>query len=269
MSSDLASVWAFAALQSIGVDARCCHETGRARHRTRVGFTLSVLLAVLAASVAPSVAQDSTTPVPVPAQTGEPEQDETSSPEPSNAAPMFVDGNTTMRRMHDETGVRAQVGDPVSATDADGDTLTYSLIGQDASSFSVDADGQISLGVALADSSRISYRFWVTVYDGKDSLGEVEATPVIDDIIFVTITVTSAQGEHVPSRDIGLSRNINSNPFGVWSDGETMWVADWIDDAVYAYKTCPPVRATLKKNSCWPRPTTALSGFGLMARPCG
>lgn len=185
---------------------RSCHENEGVRHRGRFGFTLSVLFAVLAASIAPSLAQDSI------------------SPDPSNAEPVFVDGNTTVRRMHDETGVRQQVGDPVSATDADGDTLTYSLIGQDASSFSVDTDGQISLGAAIADSGRISYRFWVTVYDGKDSQGEVEATPVVDDIIFVTITVTSAQGERVPSRDVGLSRNVNSNPFGVWSDGETMWV---------------------------------------------
>ena len=190
------------------------YETGGARHGIRVGFALSLFFAVLAGSITPSLAQDS---------------------KPSNSEPVFVDGNTTMRRMHDETGARARVGAPVSATDADGDTLTYSLIGQDASSFSVDADGQISLGVAVAGSGRISYRFWVTVYDGKDSQGNVETTPVIDDIIFVTITVTTTQGERLPARDIGLSREVNSNPFGVWSDGETMWVADWVDDAVYAH----------------------------------
>ena len=196
---------------------RRCHETEGARQGPRLLLALSVLFAVFAASTAPSLAQDA------------------ESAESSNAQPTFVDGNTTMRRMHDETGARTSIGDPVAATDADGDALTYALIGQDASLFSVDDQGQISLGAAIADSGRISYRFWVTVHDGKDSRGEVEAVPVIDDIIFVTVTVTFAQGERVPSKDVGLSWNVNSNPFGVWSDGETMWVADWVDDTVYAY----------------------------------
>ncbi|MXW60571.1 MAG: hypothetical protein F4003_02155 [Acidimicrobiaceae bacterium] len=196
---------------------RRCHETEGARQGPRLLLALSVLLAVFAASTASSLAQDA------------------ESVESSNAQPTFVDGNTTMCRMHDETGARTSIGDPVAATDADGDALTYALIGQDASLFSVDDQGQISLGAAIADSGRISYRFWVTVHDGKDSRGEVEAVPVIDDIIFVTVTVTFAQGERVPSKDVGLSWNVNSNPFGVWSDGETMWVADWVDDTVYAY----------------------------------
>ena len=204
-------------IPSIGVDVRRCHETEGARQGPRLLLALSVLLAVFAASTASSLAQDA------------------ESVESSNAQPTFVDGNTTMRRMHDETGARTSIGDPVAATDADGDALTYALIGQDASLFSVDDQGQISLGAAIADSGRISYRFWVTVHDGKDSRGEVEAVPVIDDIIFVTVTVTFAQGERVPSKDVGLSWNVNSNPFGVWSDGETMWVADWVDDTVYAY----------------------------------
>ncbi len=201
---------------------RCINQVAGSRRGVQAASLLCLLLAVLVGSIAPSAAQRA-------------DQDGAPSSERTNSEPMFVDGNTTMRRIHDETGARKRVGDPVAATDADGDTLTYSLIGQDAASFSVDADGQISLGAAIADSGRISYRFWVTVSDGMDPRGEAEAEPVIDDIIFVTITVTSAAGERLPSRDVGLSRNVNGDPFGVWSDGETMWVADWIDDAVYAY----------------------------------
>ena len=73
---------------------RLSYLTGGARHTTRIGFALSLFFAVLAGSITPSLAQDS---------------------KPSNSEPVFVDGNTTMRRMHDETGARTRVGDPVSA----------------------------------------------------------------------------------------------------------------------------------------------------------
>ncbi len=208
---------------------RLCRNAGGASRLPRVGFGLSLLFALVAASVLPATAQDSSTDGNVP-QSGE------ANPRGfSNSDPVFVEGNSTMRRMHDEAAARERVGAPVSATDADGDALTYALIGKDAASFSVDGEGQISVGAAIADSGRISFRFWVTVSDGKDSEGNLEVEPVVDDIIFVTITVTSTLGERVPARDIGLSRNINSNPFGVWSEGTTMWVADWIDDKVYAH----------------------------------
>ena len=31
----------------------------------------------------------------------------------------------------------------------------------------------------------------------------------------------------------------NDYPWGIWSDGETMWVVDRIDDKVYAYNMPP------------------------------
>ena len=54
--------------------------------------------------------------------------------------------------------------------------------------------------------------------------------------------------ETVPLEDVerdsaldfsGLDTATNNNPYGVWSDGTTMWVTDSIDDKLYAYKTNP------------------------------
>ena len=54
--------------------------------------------------------------------------------------------------------------------------------------------------------------------------------------------------ETVPLEDVerdtaldfsGLDTATNNNPYGVWSDGTTMWVTDSLDDKLYAYKTNP------------------------------
>ena len=83
-----------------------------------------------------------------------------------------------------------QVGDPVTATDRDGDALTYALTGSNA--FVINAStGQISVkqGAVLDYEAKSSYTVTVSVTDSKDDNGDVEANPAIDDTVKVTITV--------------------------------------------------------------------------------
>ena len=54
--------------------------------------------------------------------------DEVSATPTANNLPVFTDGATATRSMPDNVADGAAVGSPVSATDADGDTLTYSLV---------------------------------------------------------------------------------------------------------------------------------------------
>ena len=70
----------------------------------------------------------------------------------------------------------------------------------------------------------------------------------------VTITVTAEDGTTMRAYSIDVNRGVtddfgwnaandfdtlaaagNENPTGIWSDGGTMWVTDWIDDKIYAY----------------------------------
>ena len=82
------------------------------------------------------------------------------------------------------------MGAAVSATDPDGDTLTYSLTGADAGSFTVDGDGQIKVaqGTNLDYETKTSYSVTVNVSDGKDATGGPDAA--IDASVAVTINVT-------------------------------------------------------------------------------
>ena len=85
------------------------------------------------------------------------------------------------------------IGDPVAATDADGDTLTYSAVGEDASKFVLDAaTGQLSTKAGLDHESRSSYTFQLTA----------TAPDGYSDTIEVTVNVTDV--DEAP--DVGLKR---------------------------------------------------------------
>ena len=62
-------------------------------------------------------------------------------PGPANNAPAFDDGSSTTRMVAENAAAGAYVGDPVTATDEDDDSLTYS---DDSMYFDVDSEtGQI------------------------------------------------------------------------------------------------------------------------------
>ena len=79
--------------------------------------------------------------------------------------PVFADGPTATRSIADSSVVGADVGTPVSADDAAGSELAYTLGGADASLFTIDAKtGQIKLGAGTAlDYESEPYTFTVEV----------------------------------------------------------------------------------------------------------
>ena len=51
-----------------------------------------------------------------------------------------------------------------------------------------------------------------------------------------------------PSADFEtLIPNLNSSPQGIWSDGTTMWVADWLEARIYAYDMASKTRVSAKE----------------------
>ena len=84
-------------------------------------------------------------------------------------------------------------GDPVAAVDPDGDALTYSLSGDDATSFDIDeTTGQLSTGAILDYEAKTIYSLTVSVLDGKDADGNDDAA--VDDSIAVSVMVIN-EGE--------------------------------------------------------------------------
>ncbi len=143
----------------------------------------------------------------------------------------------------------------VGATDDDGDRLTYALSGPDAAFFVIDAGtGQIrtAAGVSFDAEVRSQYRVRVQVDDGQGGADTVDVVITVTagpPIIIITGGGGGGGGPSGPSpsevdfewtvkRDIDELDDDHGSPTGLWSDGETLWIAEngnGADDAVYAY----------------------------------
>ena len=94
--------------------------------------------------------------------------------------------------MAENTGAGEDIGDPVAAEDDDGDSLTYTLGGDDAVSFDIaSSTGQLQTKAGLDHESKSSYSVTVSVSDGYNTDGNLDTA--VDDTINVTITVTNVQ----------------------------------------------------------------------------
>ena len=101
----------------------------------------------------------------------------------TNTDPAF-DQESSVRDLRENTGADEYVGDPLTATDEDGDTLTYTLEGDDAGSFAINSrTGQILTreGVTYDYEDTTEYSVRVKANDGERGDATVEvAIHVID-----------------------------------------------------------------------------------------
>ena len=127
-----------------------------------------------------------------------------------NTPPTFSDGLTTTRGVDENTAAGMNIGEPVAATDADSDTLTYSLDTTSAASFDISSTtGQLQTKAALDFEDKSSYTVTVSVRDSKDSNGD--ADEVTDDTITVTIQVANLNEAPVfPTSETGM-RSVYEN----------------------------------------------------------
>ena len=146
----------------------------------------------------------------------------------SNMRPVFPDQDpetegeqkSQTREVAENTAAGRPVGDPVTAEDPNGDTLTYTLDdGTDAASFTIDRrTGQITVGAGteLDHETKETYTVMVTAADPSNS-----ATTESKDTITVTIKVTDvdepptitpgdATKDHAENTDVATAVSIYS-----------------------------------------------------------
>ena len=102
-----------------------------------------------------------------------------------NDAPTFSDGDSTTRSVAENTAAGENVGAAVSATDQDGDTLTYTLTGTDAASFEIVASsGQLTTksGVSYNYEAKASYSVTVTATDPDSAADSIAVTVNLTDV---------------------------------------------------------------------------------------
>ena len=119
-----------------------------------------------------------------------------------NVAPEFATATIT-RSVAENTAAGVDIGDPVEATDDADDTLTYTLGGEDAASFDIDAaSGQIMTKEALDYETKASYTVDVTATDTSDESATITVTITVTDVDenvapeFATYDYKKCGGEH-------------------------------------------------------------------------
>lgn len=143
----------------------------------------------------------------------------------TNTAPVFSDGTSTTRSVAENTPSNTNIGSPISATDVDNDTLTYTLGGTDATSFSLDSStGQLRTRAALDYERKTSYSVTVTVSDSHGG----------SDSITVRINVTDVRENRAPvftegstatrsvEENTGVNVNIGTAVAATDADGNTL-----------------------------------------------
>ena len=113
------------------------------------------------------------------------------------ADPAFPGTETGTRSVLENTPPGVNIGNPVSATDADetgadaiefGNTLTYKLEGTDAASFDIDSStGQLITKAPLDTEAKASYSVTVTVDDGETRAADSPCT-TCEQIVTITVT---------------------------------------------------------------------------------
>ena len=146
-----------------------------------------------------------------------------------NKPPSFGSANSVTLMVHENLPPGALVGKALTATDLDGDTLTYSLAGPDASFFSIDSEtGQLTARGTLGYEARQLYRVRVRVRDSRN------ATAFVDVIISVTnvdeagtLAVSTVQPRVGTALTATLSDPDGSVSGAVWSWASSSDRANW------------------------------------------
>ncbi len=126
-----------------------------------------------------------------------------------NDPPAFPAGND-MRSVPENSATITNVGEPVAATDQDGNNITsYTLSGTDSSSFTIDSSGQIKTTAAHDFETKNSYTVIVTATEDS---GESNNTSAVT----VTISITDVNdapdfGAETATRSVVENRSLGSS----------------------------------------------------------
>ena len=101
----------------------------------------------------------------------------------SNTAPEFDAGLSTTREVAENTGPNQSVGAAVSATDAEDDTLKYTLEGADAASFRIGrTTGRLRTSAALDHEAKPSHTLTVKADDERGGTATIVVTVNVTDV---------------------------------------------------------------------------------------
>ena len=124
---------------------------------------------------------------------------------PSNGFPGFTESYPSTRTIAENVAGGSNVGSPVSATDPDGDTITYLFAEYYSDKFGVDpATGQIVLDEdeSLDYEAKRTYYVRVILRDSKDLFGDADVEYDVSRLVTINVTNAEEEGSVELSSDI-------------------------------------------------------------------
>ena len=141
----------------------------------------------------------------------------------ANDAPVFTDGDSATRAIAENTAAGQNIGTSVAATDADNDTLTYTLGGTDAASFNiVGTTGQIQTKAALDYETKTSHSVTVSVSDGNGGSDSIDVTINVTDANDAPMFTDGDSTTRTVAENTAASTNIGSAVAATDADNDTL-----------------------------------------------
>ena len=102
----------------------------------------------------------------------------------TNQPPVFTEGGNAVRSVAEDAENPSNVGAPIAATDLDHDTLTYTLAGPDAASFTLDSStGQLKTAIELDYETKASYFVIVYAHDARGGRDTIVVAVRVTDVV--------------------------------------------------------------------------------------
>ena len=122
------------------------------------------------------------------------------------------------------------MGSAVTATDADGDVLTYSLSGTDASSFGIDSStGQLFLKDPLDYEAKSVYEVTVRVSDDNNASVDVDVTIVVNNVDEAGMVAVSSEQPQVGTAVAVSLFDPDGSVFNISWQWARSYGSNWID----------------------------------------
>ena len=154
-------------------------------------------------------------------------------------SPMFAEGETGMREVAENSEAGTAVGPPLTATDGDGEDVTYKLGGDDAMYFDIDDMGQITVGEETMldyESDKTMYMVTVTADDGTgadNATGSIAVTIMVTDVNDYSPMFESETAELMVAENTEAGMPVGDPVIATDGDGEDVTYSLGGDDAMY------------------------------------
>ncbi len=188
--------------------------------------------------------------------------------EDANKAPVFIEGGSATREVAENSPAGTNVGTPLTATDPDGNTLTYSLSGDDAASFGIDAaTGQLTTvsGVTYDYETKSTYAVTVTATVTGEESDSLSASIAVT-VSLTTPSPTACAGDDLTGMagvEVTLQGTCNTNLYGEWWQVQRQRLGEesgaWPPDGTPS-ADIPRLPAATRRVPAGAAPTYSLSG---------